>query len=107
MFKMITNVLQCPDYDLCQKVSGQRQHSTTGYIYTREQWDPEVIESRRKKKKEAHKEGKGDEEGEEEEEQEEEEVTSQYHILVLLTFMRITLNEQIAWITENSRYYIK
>ncbi|CAK6446699.1 unnamed protein product [Pipistrellus nathusii] len=65
--------IKCPDYDLCQKVSGQRQHSTTGYIYTREQWDPEVIESRRKKKKEAHKEGKGDEEGEEEEEQEEEE----------------------------------
>nr|KAF6362491.1 adenylate kinase 9 [Pipistrellus kuhlii] len=65
--------IKCPDYDLCQRVSGQRQHSTTGYIYTREQWDPEVIESRRKKKKEAHKEGKGDEEGEEEEEQEEEE----------------------------------
>nr|KAF6340910.1 adenylate kinase 9 [Myotis myotis] len=65
--------IKCPDYDLCQKVSGQRQHSTTGYIYTREQWDPEVIENRRKKKKEAHKEGRGEEEGEEEEEQEEEE----------------------------------
>ncbi|XP_057593660.1 adenylate kinase 9 [Hippopotamus amphibius kiboko] len=65
--------IKCPDYDLCQRSSGQRQHSSTGYIYTRDQWDPEVIESRRKKKKEAQKEGKGEEEGEEEEEQEEEE----------------------------------
>ncbi|XP_055390712.1 adenylate kinase 9 [Bubalus kerabau] len=65
--------IKCPDYDLCQRISGQRQHSTTGYIYTRDQWDPEVIENRRKKKKEAQKEGKGEEEGEEEEEQEEEE----------------------------------
>nr|XP_020756598.1 adenylate kinase 9 [Odocoileus virginianus texanus] len=65
--------IKCPDYDLCQRISGQRQHSSTGYIYTRDQWDPEVIENRRKKKKEAQKEGKGEEEGEEEEEQEEEE----------------------------------
>ncbi|XP_066229584.1 adenylate kinase 9 isoform X3 [Saccopteryx leptura] len=66
--------IKCPDYDLCQRVSGQRQDSSTGYIYPRDQWDPEIIESRRKKKKEAQKEGKGEEEGEEEEEQEEEEV---------------------------------
>ncbi|XP_023368209.1 adenylate kinase 9 [Otolemur garnettii] len=65
--------IKCPDYDLCQRISGQRQHSSTGHVYTKEQWDPEVIESRRKKKKEAHKEGKLEEEGEEEEEQEEEE----------------------------------
>ncbi|XP_008067229.1 adenylate kinase 9-like [Carlito syrichta] len=65
--------IKCPDYNLCQRISGQRQHSSTGYIYTRDQWDPEVIESRRKKKKEAQKDGKGEEEGEEEEEQEEEE----------------------------------
>ncbi|XP_041615307.1 adenylate kinase 9 isoform X4 [Vulpes lagopus] len=65
--------IKCPDYDLCQRISGQRQHSSTGYIYRKDQWDPEVIESRRKKKKEAQKEGKGEEEGEEEEEQEEEE----------------------------------
>ncbi|KAI4567298.1 hypothetical protein MJG53_008876 [Ovis ammon polii x Ovis aries] len=65
--------IKCPDYDLCQRISGQRQHSSTGNIYTRDQWDPEVIENRRKKKKEAQKEGKGEEEGEEEEEQEEEE----------------------------------
>ncbi|XP_042795460.1 adenylate kinase 9 isoform X1 [Panthera leo] len=65
--------IKCPDYDLCQRISGQRQHSSTGYIYRRDQWDPEVIENRRKKRKEAQKEGKGEEEGEEEEEQEEEE----------------------------------
>ncbi|XP_058939170.1 adenylate kinase 9 [Kogia breviceps] len=64
--------IKCPDYDLCQRISGQRQHSSTGYIFTRDQWDPEVIESRRMKKKEAQKEGKGEEEREEEEEQEEE-----------------------------------
>ncbi|XP_015990953.2 adenylate kinase 9 isoform X6 [Rousettus aegyptiacus] len=65
--------IKCPDFDLCQRISGQRQHSTTGYIYTREQWDPEIIGNRRKKKRESHKEGKGEEELEEEEEQEEEE----------------------------------
>nr|XP_040139122.1 adenylate kinase 9 isoform X1 [Ictidomys tridecemlineatus] len=65
--------IRCPDYDLCQRISGQRQHCNTGYVYTRDQWDPEVIESRRKKKKDTHKEGKTEEEGEEEEEQEEEE----------------------------------
>ncbi|VTJ71862.1 Hypothetical predicted protein [Marmota monax] len=65
--------IRCPDYDLCQRISGQRQHCNTGYVYTRDQWDPEVIESHRKKKKDTHKEGKTEEEGEEEEEQEEEE----------------------------------
>ncbi|KAL0624029.1 Adenylate kinase 9 [Plecturocebus cupreus] len=65
--------IKCPDYDLCQRISGQRQHNSMGYIYNREQWDPEVIENQRKKKKEAQKDRKGEEEGEEEEEQEEEE----------------------------------
>ncbi|XP_059032871.1 adenylate kinase 9 isoform X7 [Mustela lutreola] len=65
--------IKCPDYDLCQRISGQRQHGGTGYIYRRDQWDPEVIENRRKRRKEAQKEGKVEEEGEEEEEQEEEE----------------------------------
>ncbi|XP_040614143.1 adenylate kinase 9 isoform X3 [Mesocricetus auratus] len=60
------------DYDLCQRISGQRQHSTTGYIYSREQWDPEIIESRRKRKKDSAKDGKVEEEEEEEEQEEEE-----------------------------------
>ncbi|XP_030411946.1 adenylate kinase 9 isoform X2 [Gopherus evgoodei] len=61
--------LKCPDYDLCQRLSGQRQHPDTGQIYQRNQWDPEIID-KRKKKKDQHKEE--DEEEEEEEEQEEE-----------------------------------
>ncbi|KAK2493231.1 hypothetical protein MC885_009651, partial [Smutsia gigantea] len=65
--------IKCPDYDLCQRISGQRQHSSTGHIYGRDQWDPEVIESLMKKRKDAQEEGRGEEEGEEEEEQEEEE----------------------------------
>ncbi|KAG8522080.1 Adenylate kinase 9, partial [Galemys pyrenaicus] len=65
--------IKCPDFDLCQRVSGQRQHCNTGHTYTRDQWDPEFIENRRKKRKEAQKERKVEEEGEEEEEQEEEE----------------------------------
>ncbi|XP_009450093.2 adenylate kinase 9 isoform X7 [Pan troglodytes] len=64
--------IKCPDYDLCQRISGQRQHNNTGYIYSRDQWDPEVIENHRKKKKEAQKDGKGEEEEEEEEQEEEE-----------------------------------
>ncbi|XP_044531342.1 adenylate kinase 9 [Gracilinanus agilis] len=68
--------IKCPDYDLSQRLCGQRQHSLTGFIYMREQWDPEFHESRRKKKKEFHKEKdkKAEEEGEEEIEEEEEEV---------------------------------
>ncbi|XP_074166225.1 LOW QUALITY PROTEIN: adenylate kinase 9 [Sminthopsis crassicaudata] len=66
--------IKCPDYDLVQRLSGQRQHSLTGFVYMREQWDPEVIENLRKKKKDIHKdkEGKGEEEEEEAEEEEEE-----------------------------------
>ncbi|XP_032130943.1 adenylate kinase 9 isoform X1 [Sapajus apella] len=64
--------IKCPDYDLCQRISGQRQHNSTGYIYSRDQWDPEVIENQRKKKKEAQKDKKGEEEEEEEEQEEEE-----------------------------------
>ncbi|KAM7340578.1 hypothetical protein ACRRTK_001193 [Alexandromys fortis] len=64
--------IKCGDYDLCQRVSGQRQHSSTGYIYNRDQWDPEIIESRRRQKKEPPKDGKAEEEEEEEEQEEEE-----------------------------------
>ncbi|GAB1295055.1 Nucleoside-diphosphate kinase [Apodemus speciosus] len=64
--------IKCTDYDLCQRISGQRQHSTTGYVYTRDQWDPEIIESRRRKKRDVPKEGKSEEEEEEEEQEEEE-----------------------------------
>ncbi|NXI74771.1 KAD9 kinase, partial [Anseranas semipalmata] len=60
--------IKCSDYDLCQRISGQRQHPDTGQVYQRNQWDPKVIE-KQKKNSEQH-----EEENEEVEEQEEEEI---------------------------------
>ncbi|NWI93918.1 KAD9 kinase, partial [Pitta sordida] len=68
--------IKCPDYDLCQRISGQRQHPHSGQVYQRSQWDPKVIE-KHKKEKDQHEEG--DEEEEEEEEQEEEETAKDPH----------------------------
>ncbi|XP_055981425.1 adenylate kinase 9 [Sorex fumeus] len=65
--------IKCPDHDLCNRTSGQRQHSMTGHLYIRDQWDLDAIGKRRKKRKGTLKETKAEEEGEEEEEQEEEE----------------------------------
>uniref|UniRef100_A0A7M4FRL1 Uncharacterized protein n=1 Tax=Crocodylus porosus TaxID=8502 RepID=A0A7M4FRL1_CROPO len=62
--------IKCPDYDLCQRISGQRQHPDSGEIYERNQWDPDIIEKRKKKKEQRKHE---DEEDNEEEEQEDEE----------------------------------
>ncbi|XP_054857615.1 adenylate kinase 9 isoform X2 [Eublepharis macularius] len=64
--------IKCPDYDLCQRHSGQRQLHATGQIFQRDEWDPDIIEKRRKKKKEPNKAGEEEEEAEEEEEEEEE-----------------------------------
>uniref|UniRef100_A0A8C0IT72 Uncharacterized protein n=1 Tax=Chelonoidis abingdonii TaxID=106734 RepID=A0A8C0IT72_CHEAB len=66
--------LKCPDYDLCQRLSGQRQHPDTGQIYQRNQWDPEIID-KRKKKRDQHK-GEDEEEEEEEEQEEEDEAAA-------------------------------
>uniref|UniRef100_A0A8C3C0F7 Adenylate kinase 9 n=1 Tax=Cairina moschata TaxID=8855 RepID=A0A8C3C0F7_CAIMO len=63
--------IKCSDYDLCQRISGQRQHPDSGQVYQRNQWDPKVIE-KQKKNSEQH----GEEEEEEIEEQEEEEVNA-------------------------------
>ncbi|XP_015279090.1 PREDICTED: adenylate kinase 9-like, partial [Gekko japonicus] len=63
--------IKCPDYDLCQRLSGQRQLYTTGQVFQRDEWDPDIIEKRRKKKKESNKAGEEEEEAEEEEEEEE------------------------------------
>ncbi|KAG2468400.1 KAD9 kinase, partial [Polypterus senegalus] len=51
----------CPDYDLCQRISEQRQDAETGQIYQKYEWDP-VKEVKIKKSEE------------EEEEEEEEEI---------------------------------
>ncbi|XP_075780087.1 adenylate kinase 9 isoform X4 [Pelodiscus sinensis] len=66
--------IKCPDYDLCQRLSGQRQHPDTGQIYQKNQWDPEMID-KRKKKKDQHK-GEDEEEEEEEEQEEEDEAAA-------------------------------
>ncbi|NXK62153.1 KAD9 kinase, partial [Sylvietta virens] len=56
--------IKCPDYELCQRLSGQRQNPDSGEIYQRSQWDPKVTDKRKKEK---------DQDEEEEEEEEEEE----------------------------------
>uniref|UniRef100_A0A8C3KGY0 Adenylate kinase 9 n=1 Tax=Calidris pygmaea TaxID=425635 RepID=A0A8C3KGY0_9CHAR len=61
--------IKCSDNDLCQRISGQRQHPDSGQVYQRSQWDPNIIE-KHKKEKDQHEE----EDEEEDEEQEEEEV---------------------------------
>ncbi|NXM77073.1 KAD9 kinase, partial [Serilophus lunatus] len=62
-------IIKCPDYDLCQRISGQRLHLDSGQVYQRSEWDPKVIE-KHKKEKDQHE----DEDEEEDEEQEEEQV---------------------------------
>uniref|UniRef100_A0A8C5T741 Uncharacterized protein n=1 Tax=Malurus cyaneus samueli TaxID=2593467 RepID=A0A8C5T741_9PASS len=59
--------IKCPDYDLCQRISGQRQHPDSGELYQRSQWDRKAIEKRKR-------ENQDEEEEEEDEEQEEEDV---------------------------------
>ncbi|NXK05987.1 KAD9 kinase, partial [Herpetotheres cachinnans] len=63
--------IKCSDYDLCQRISGQRQHPDSGQIYQRNQWDPNIIEKHKKEKDQY------EEENEEEEEEEEEEETAE------------------------------
>ncbi|KFQ81513.1 Adenylate kinase 9, partial [Phoenicopterus ruber ruber] len=58
--------IKCPDYDLCQRISGQRQHPDSGQVYQRNQWDPNIIE-KHKKEKDQHEEENEEEEQEEEE----------------------------------------
>ncbi|XP_064915780.1 adenylate kinase 9 isoform X12 [Columba livia] len=60
--------IKCSDYDLCQRISGQRQHPDSGQVYQRNQWDPDVIAKHKKK------EVQPDEDNEEEDEEQEEEI---------------------------------
>ncbi|NWW70170.1 KAD9 kinase, partial [Climacteris rufus] len=64
--------IKCPDYDLCQRISGQRQHPDSGEIYQRSEWDPNVTEKHKKKKDQDEEEDEEEDEGEEEEGGEEE-----------------------------------
>ncbi|NWW26705.1 KAD9 kinase, partial [Falcunculus frontatus] len=58
--------IKCPDYELCQRISGLRQNPDSGEMYQRSQWDPKVTDKHKKEKDQ-------DEEEDEEEDQEEEE----------------------------------
>ncbi|XP_069707806.1 adenylate kinase 9 [Phaenicophaeus curvirostris] len=57
--------IKCSDYDICQRISGQRQHPDSGRVYERNQWDPNIIEKHKKQKDQC-------EENEDEEQEEEE-----------------------------------
>ncbi|KAM8809905.1 adenylate kinase 9 [Eudromia elegans] len=63
--------IKCSDFDLCKRLSGQRQHPDSGQLYQKQQWDPNVIEKLKKMKDERK------EESEEEQEEQEEEVTAE------------------------------
>ncbi|NXO47286.1 KAD9 kinase, partial [Aramus guarauna] len=63
--------IKCSDYDLCQRISGQRQHPDSGQVYQRNQWDPNITE-KHKKEKDEH-----EEENEEEDEEQQEEETAE------------------------------
>ncbi|KFQ28931.1 Adenylate kinase 9, partial [Mesitornis unicolor] len=63
--------IKCSDYDLCQRIAGQRQHPASGQVYQRNQWDPNVIEKHKKKKDHYEEEHEEEEEEEEQEEREE------------------------------------
>lgn len=62
---------QCPDYELCQRISGQRQNPDSGEIYQRSQWDPKVIDKRKKDQDEKEEEEEDEDQDEEEDEEEE------------------------------------
>ncbi|XP_072102423.1 adenylate kinase 9 isoform X1 [Mobula birostris] len=66
--------IKCPDGDLCERVSGQRQDPITGRIYQQEEWNPDKTD-REQQKKENEEEAKEEEEFEEMEEEEKSEVT--------------------------------
>ncbi|NXR57059.1 KAD9 kinase, partial [Hippolais icterina] len=63
--------IKCPDYELCQRISGQRQNPDSGEIYQRSQWDPKVIGKSKKDQDEEEDEEEDEEQDEEEEEGEE------------------------------------
>ncbi|KGM00334.1 Adenylate kinase 9, partial [Charadrius vociferus] len=67
--------IKCSDYDLCQRISGQRQHPDSGQVYQRNQWDPDVIEKRKKEKDQHEEENEEDDEEQEEEETAEDPLT--------------------------------
>ncbi|NXY01316.1 KAD9 kinase, partial [Pteruthius melanotis] len=68
--------IKCPDYELCQRISGLRQNPESGEVYQRSQWDPKVTDKRKKENDQDEEEEEEDEVQEEEEEGEGEEETA-------------------------------
>ncbi|XP_059501210.1 adenylate kinase 9 isoform X2 [Stegostoma tigrinum] len=63
--------IKCPDYDLCERVSGQRQDPLTGKIYRQEQWNPDKGEKDKAKAEPEEEEAEEEEEVVEEDEEDE------------------------------------
>ncbi|NXP57874.1 KAD9 kinase, partial [Chloropsis cyanopogon] len=64
--------IKCPDYELCQRISGQRQDPDSGEIYQRSQWDPKVADKLKKENDQDEEEDEEEDEKQDEEEEEEE-----------------------------------
>ncbi|NWT93513.1 KAD9 kinase, partial [Urocynchramus pylzowi] len=65
--------IKCPDYELCQRISGQKQNPYSGEIYQRSQWDTKVADKHKKEKDQDEEEDEEEEEEEEQDKEEEEE----------------------------------
>ncbi|XP_030303821.1 adenylate kinase 9 [Calypte anna] len=89
--------IKCPDFDLCQRISGQRQHPDSGQIYQREQWDPNIIKKHKEEKEKEQNEEDHEEEEEEEEEDEEQEEESAKDPLMTPEFL-----QQLVWRPEDT-----
>ncbi|NXA70784.1 KAD9 kinase, partial [Mohoua ochrocephala] len=61
--------IKCPDYGLCQRISGLRQNPDSGEMYQRSQWDAKVTDKRKKEKDQDEEEGEEEDEEQEEEEE--------------------------------------
>ncbi|XP_023779691.1 adenylate kinase 9 isoform X1 [Cyanistes caeruleus] len=63
--------IKCPDYELCQRISGQRLNPNSGEIYQRSQWDPKLTDKHKKEKDQDEEEDEEEDEERDEEEGEE------------------------------------
>ncbi|NWZ75317.1 KAD9 kinase, partial [Poecile atricapillus] len=63
--------IKCPDYELCQRISGQRLNPNSGEIYQRSQWDPKLTDKHKKEKDQDEEENEEEDEERDEEEGEE------------------------------------
>ncbi|NXO65846.1 KAD9 kinase, partial [Phainopepla nitens] len=64
--------IKCSDYELCQRISGQRLNPILGEIYQRNQWDPKVTGKHKKEEDQDEEEEEEEEEQDAEEEEDEE-----------------------------------